>query len=215
VSLSFRAFLVSAIVTLASVLVYTPGKADDEQPAITREGIQDVITADLAYNAPNVSIILDDAEPSPAIRNLERAGILRIVGKTGPGGYIPVPGRLILLLTEYGQSVALAKGWAIGSGKLEIATGQLEYIPGSYKLGQGKYGTTVSYSWRYEPNSNVSYLLKWGRPQSWPPSMYVSCLSPTGHTRTAGTRTMPVFRSGYGTWDVIETATGPFRGCSR
>ena len=161
------------------LLQFAPTGARAARPTITKQKIMNAILYDLAYHAPVIIIDLDGDTLRSSVRNLERAGILRVIGRTSADLYGPA-GRLILLLTNRGQRIAASRGWGVRSGFLEIPTGWLKYMPGSYKLhGDGSL-ITISYRWRYEPNSNVSYLLKLGPLSSWSRSMYPTCLSASG-----------------------------------
>jgi hypothetical protein len=69
---------------------------------VTEAMVMRAILSDLAFNAPYLEIDLDAANASPAIDNLVRAKILRIVGKSDGQGLEP-RGRLVLMLTVAGE----------------------------------------------------------------------------------------------------------------
>lgn len=158
----FGTAMLSAIALAISVVAPSA-----EGNTIPEPDIMPAILRDLTYNAPHLSIYLDGDLPNPAISNLERAGILKLVGKTS--GNALVPGRLVLLLTERGQRIALSRGWSMARGELGISTGRRAYVRGSYAVrSSNAKEIVVSYSWRYEPNENARYLLSIAPAGTWP-----------------------------------------------
>ncbi len=175
-------------------------------PSISARSAREAVLEDLAYNAPTITIDLNDAGRSPAVSNLERAHILRVIAKV-PADPHKADERFILTLTNHGQRVAESEGWVVEFGYLEIATGRLAYVPKSLKINrQSADGVEISYEWQYRPNYNVSYLLRLGPLSSWPASMYPTCLTSRGRAR--GTHVLRIIST-----IESESDNAPIRGC--
>lgn len=174
--------------------------------------IMRAISSDLAYNTPHLEIDLDAAKPSAAIDNLLRAKILRLTGKTDGHGLEP-KGRLILMLTTRGEEIALRRGWAFGGGLLQIPTGRLSFVAGSYSVQRKNNTAYVTYSWRFEGNGNLAYLLRLGAPSTWPTSMLTSCIARDGSwNRPAQRRELAIVGDSLGIWSPFERAV--ISGCT-
>lgn len=170
------------------------------------------IRSDLAYNTPHLEIDLDATKPSAAIDNLLRAKILRVTGKTDGHGLEP-KGRLILMLTTAGEGIALRRGWAFGGGLLQIPTGRLSYVPGSYSVQRKNDTAYVTYFWRFEGNSNLAYLLRLGAPSTWPRTMLTGCIVRDGsRNQLPQRREIAIVKDYLGIWGLLERAV--INGCT-
>lgn len=199
------------LLSLVVLIAATPLSSASPIPTVM---ITRAIQADLTYNAPHLEIDLDAAKPSPAIDNLVRAKILRVTGKTDGNGLRP-KGRLVLMLTAGGERIALSRGWAFGGGLLQIPTGRLSYVAGSYSLHRESQNHTarLTYLWRFERNDNLAYLLRLGAPSTWPKSMFPSCMPGwTSRPRLVRTREIYIVRDSLGNWSLFETAV--IHGCA-
>lgn len=203
----------SVAIGLVAFQVAMAAYADEATPPLTEEAIVHAIASDLAYNAPHLTIELDEAKPIPAIDSLVHAGVLRILGTTAAGPN-HCAGMKILLLTDQGQKIAQERGWSVAGGELNIPTGRLVYVPRSYTIVQSGRTTDVTYAWRYEGNDNLSYLLRLGPPTSWPKSMYPTCFDAAGNpTSRTVERKIVVTPDGFGSWSNLEQAIYPVDGC--
>ena len=177
--------------------------------------MRDAILDDLAYNAPHVTINLFGATPSPTVDNLERGGILRLSRKTSPQSSLLPAGRLVLVLTELGKRIAATRGWSLAEGVLEIPTGRLVYAPGTYAVSSRFGGVMLSYTWYYEPDANLRFLLTLGPLSTWPPSIYPDCLSTDGSSLGKRIlRTVALGRDSGSDWVNAAAASEPIQGCS-
>lgn len=186
--------------------------ANTARPPIPRAMIMRAIRSDLVYNAPHLEIDLDAATPSPAIANFVRAKLLRVTGKSD--GYRLEPkGRLVLMLTAKGERIALRRGWAFGGGLLQIPTGRLSYVDGSYSVQRKESRAYITYLWRFEGNGNLAYLLRLGAPSTWPASMLTSCLRRGGLKHgPPQSRKIEIGRSSPGNWSRFPEIAG-IQGC--
>lgn len=178
---------------------------------IPREKIASAILSDLVYSTPHLDIFLDEARPSAAIDNLVRAKILRVIGKTAGSNVVP-KGLLVLMLTARGERIALNRGWAFGSAVLQIPTGRLSYVAGSYSVQREKDDSAsayVTYFWRFKGNSNLAYLLRLGTLSTWPRSMFTSCILDGLRHAPPQSRKILIVRSSLGVWSPFaEGARG-------
>jgi hypothetical protein len=201
-------FLQTTFIIFASLLIATA------PPAPKEEMIQHAILSDLEFNAPHVSVYLNASEPNPFVSTLLRAGIVRVAGKATEEGPHPAT-RLVLALTENGKRTAIALGWSFGRGMLDIPTGRLVYLPESYRLFEHGRTATLSFKWRYEPNSNLRYLLALGPRSTWPRSMFPNCIAAGRNVSDVPqTRSILIVPDGFGGWSNMEHASYPIRGCA-
>jgi len=195
-----RALALAALGVICACLPLPSSALADPLPVITEKMIMDAILQDLAYNAPNVVVDLDRDASSHSVANLARAGIVRVFGAT-------------VYLTKRGQRIAAARGWFVGLGEIKITVGRLVYVPGSATLGvTDGIPNTASYRWRYEANTNLSYLLQIGPASSWASSIYPNCLSPQNGSGV-NTRTILIARDGHDGWGLMEAE--PIRDCAQ
>ena len=201
--------LCRSVVVVAAALCFSRSSSANAAivvPAISTRSAREAVLEDLAYNAPTITIDLNDARRSPAVSNLERAHILRVIAKV-PADPHKAGERFILTLTNHGQRVVESEGWVVEFGELQIATGRLAYVPKSLKIRrQSTGGVKIAYEWQYRPNYNVSYLLRLGPLSTWPASMYPTCLTSRGRAR--GTQVLRIIST-----IVFESDNAPIRGC--
>ena len=179
---------------------------------IPRASIDGAIRSDLVQNAPHLDVFLDESRPSAAINNLVRAKILRVIGKTAGSNVVP-KGLLILMLTARGERIALNRGWVFGDGILQIPTGRLSYVAGSYSVQREKHVAYVTYFWRFEGNKNLAFLLRLGALSTWPRSMFPNCILGNGlRYAPPQRRKIELGWDSPGNWSLFPL-TAVIRGC--
>lgn len=170
-------------------------------PPISRLIVMQSILRDLTYNAPHLTIYLRSHKRDPIVQKFITDGILGINGDA-------------LAVTEWGQKKAAAEGWLMAEGMIEISTGRLSYIPGSYRIDEAGREATLTYKWRYEENAGFMQLLGIAPVSSWPASTLPKCLGRIGkHANPAVSRTIHMWLAWNNVWNFTPEGESPIRDC--